>query len=410
MRILFISHYFPPEVNAPASRTHEHCRQWVAEGHDVTVITGVPNHPAGILFEGYKNRFIQEEQVDGIRVIRTWMLLTSNAGFFKRILNFVLFALMSVIASFKVKKPDVVIATSPQFFCGLAGAATARLKRRPFILEIRDLWPKSIVELGQISDGPALRFLQWLERKMYHSADGIVVNTRAFIDHITHLDYPEERMEIVYNGIDPDRFKPQPPSNELRARFDLEGRFTVGYIGTLGLAHGLGTLLEAAESLRDQPEIAFLLIGDGAEKKKLEAIIDEKKLRNVRRLGLQPRDMMPAWIATTDILLVCLRDLPVFETVIPSKIFEFLAQERPVIVAARGEIRQMTEAAGVALTIDPEDPESLARAIEEIRSHPDAALERAKAGRTWVEENFVRKDLAQKMIAFVQECLERDQR
>ena len=410
MRILFISHYFPPEVNAPASRTHEHCRQWVAEGHDVTVITGVPNHPAGVLFEGYRNRFIQEEQVDGIRVIRTWMLLTSNAGFAKRILNFLLFALMAVFASFKVKKPDVVIATSPQFFCGLAGAATARIKRRPFILEIRDLWPKSIVELDQLSEGPALSFLQWLERKMYLSADGIVVNTRAFVDHITQLGYPEDQMEIVYNGIDSDRFKPRPPANELRARFDLEGRFTVGYIGTLGLAHGLGTLLEAAESLRDQPEIAFLLIGDGAEKKKLDTIIEEKKLRNVRRLGLQPREMMPAWIATTDILLVCLRDLPVFETVIPSKIFEFLAQERPVIVAARGEIRQMAQAAEVALTIDPEDPDALTDAIEEIRSNPEAAQQRAKAGRIWVEENFVRKDLARRMIAFVEDCVERTQR
>ena len=241
---------------------------------------------------------------------------------------------------------------------------------------------------------------------MYHSADGIVVNTRAFVEHITELGYPRERIEIVYNGIDADRFKPKPPSNALRARFNMEGRFTVGYIGTLGLAHGLGTLLETAEGLRDQPEIAFLLIGDGAEKKKLESIIDEKKLRNVRQLGLQPRDMMPDWIATTEILLVCLRDLPVFETVIPSKIFEFLAQERPVIVAARGEIRQMADAAGVALTIDPEDPAALAEAIDEIRKHPEAAAKRAKAGRLWVEENFVRKDLASKMMAFVEKCAE----
>lgn len=410
VRILFISHYFPPEVNAPASRTHEHCRQWVAEGHDVTVITGVPNHPAGELFGGYKNRFLQEEDVDGIRVIRTWMLLTSNAGFAKRILNFLLFALMSIIASFKVQKPDVVIATSPQFFCGLAGTAISTIKRRPFVLEVRDLWPKSIVELDQLSEGPALTFLQWLERRMYHSADGIVVNTRAFVEHIAGLGYPAGKIEIVYNGIDADRFKPQPPSNSLRARFNLEGRFTVGYIGTLGLAHGLGTLLETAELLRDQPEIAFLLIGDGAEKKKLEATIEDKKLRNVRQLGLQPRERMPDWIATTEILLVCLRDLPVFETVIPSKIFEFLAQERPVIVAARGEIRQMADTSGVALTIDPEDPIALAEAIQEIRQNPAAAAERAHAGRIWVEENFVRKDLARKMIAFVETCVESSQR
>ena len=407
VRILFISHYFPPEVNAPASRTHEHCRKWADDGHDITIITGVPNHPTGQLFRGYKNRFLQEEQVDGIRVIRTWMLLTSNAGFAKRILNFILFALMSVVASFKVKDPEVVIATSPQFFCGLAGAAVAKIKRRPFILEVRDLWPKSIVELDQLGEGPILRFLEWLERRMYHSADGIVVNTRAFVDHIGQLDYPSDRIEIVYNGIDPDLFKPQPPSNELRARFDLEGRFCVGYLGTLGLAHGLQTLLEAAEALRSQPEIVFLLIGDGAEKKKLESIVRERKLRNVRLIGLQPREMMPAWIATTDILIVTLRDLPVFETVIPSKIFEFLAQERPVIVAARGEIRSMTEASNVALTIDPEDPGALVGAIQQIRNEPESARERAKAGSSWVEENFVRTELAMKMLDFVEKCVER---
>ena len=410
MRILFISHYFPPEVNAPASRTHEHCRKWVGDGHDVTVITGVPNHPTGKLFGGYKNRFLQEEEVDGIRVIRTWMLLTSNAGFAKRILNFVLFGLMSFFASFKVKNPDVVIATSPQFFCGLAGAAIAKSKRRPFILEVRDLWPKSIVELDQIDDGPALTFLEWLERKMYHSADGIVVNTRAFVDHISQLDYPSDRIEIIYNGIDTNLFRPQPPSNELRARFDLEGRFSVGYLGTLGLAHGLETLLEAAETLRSEPEIAFLLIGDGAEKRKLESIVHERKLRNVRLIGLQPREVMPAWIATTDILLVSLRDLPVFETVIPSKIFEFLAQERPVIVAARGEIRNMTEASNVALAIDPEDPGALVEAIQEIRNDPKKAKERAKEGRKWVEENFVRTELAMRMMNFIEECVERSRR
>lgn len=407
MHILFISHYFPPEVNAPASRTHEHCRKWVEDGHQVTVVTGVPNHPAGELFPGYRNRFLQEEEVDGIRVIRTWMLLTSNAGFVKRILNFLLFSVMSVVASFRVSSPDVVIATSPQFFCGLAGGLIAKLKRRPFILEIRDLWPKSIVELGQLHEGILLNMLEWLERSMYHSANGIVVNTRAFITHITQLDYPREQIELIYNGIDGNRFKPQPPSHELRARFNLEGRFCVGYLGTIGLAHGLETLIEAAEELRQQPEIAFLLIGDGAEKKKLEAIIHEKRLKNVKLTGLQPREMMPDWIATTDILLVCLRDLPVFETVIPSKIFEFLAQERPVIVAARGEIREMAEAADVALTIDPEDPHALIHAIQEIRNNPEEAQRRAKAGSQWVEDHFLREKLAESMLAFVKETVQR---
>ena len=270
MRILFISHYFPPEVNAPASRTHEHCRRWVADGHDVTVITGVPNHPAGELFPGFENRWLQEESVDGIRVIRTWMLLTPNAGFLRRILNYVLFGVTAILAARRVRRPDVVIATSPQFFCGLAGAVIARLKRRPFVLEVRDLWPKSIVELDQLHEGPVLRVLEWLERWMYRSAEAIVVNTKAFIEHISALGIERGRIELIYNGIDADRFQPRPADEALRAEQDLVGRRSVAYIGTLGLAHGLGTVIEAAERLREHEDVVFLLIGAGAESGRLE--------------------------------------------------------------------------------------------------------------------------------------------
>lgn len=407
MRILFISHYFPPEVNAPASRTHEHCRRWVADGHEVTVVTGVPNHPAGQLFPGFRNRWIQEESVDGIRVIRTWMLLTANSGFLKRILNYVLFGITAAWASRRVRKPDVVIATSPQFFCGLSGAVVAKLKRRPFVLEIRDLWPKSIVELDQLKEGPALRALEALENWMYRQADGIVVNTRAFIEHITARGIDRDRIELVYNGIDADRFQPREADETLIQEYDLENRLTVAYVGTLGLAHGLATVIEAAGQLKEQKEILFLLIGAGAESDRLEESVREQGLSNVRLIGLQPREKMPAWIATIDILLVCLRDLPVFETVIPSKIFEFLAQERPVIVTARGEIARMTREADVALVAEPENPKALADAILNLQTHPDQAKSRAERGRHWVLEQFIRDDLARKMMRFIETIVEK---
>jgi len=401
VRILFVSHYFPPEVNAPANRTHEHCRRWVAEGHEVIVITGVPNHPAGVLFAGYRNRWIREEEIDGIRVIRTWMFLAANAGFAKRILNYVLFAVTAVIASKRVRNPDLVLATTPQFFCGLAGAVIARIKRLPFVLEVRDLWPKSIVELGQLQQGFALGSLEALERWLYMSSAGIVVNTRAFIDHIADSGYPREKIELIYNGIDPHQFRPQPASEKLRTKYALEGRTAVAYIGTLGLAQGLECVIETAEILQSRPDIAFLIIGDGAEREKLEAMIQERGITNVRLLGLQPRELMPDWIASADILLVCLRDLPVFEMVIPSKIFEFLAQERPVIVAARGEIRRMTEEAGAAWVIDPEDPQAMADAVEAIAQQPEEARRRAAAGRRWVKDEFVRDTLALRMLDFM---------
>jgi colanic acid biosynthesis glycosyl transferase WcaI len=402
MKILFVTHYFPPEVNAPANRTYEHCRRWVQDGYDVTVITGVPNHPRGEIFEGYRNRWIQEEEVDGIRVIRTWMYLAQNSGFLKRVANYLLFALTSVIASFRVGRPDLVIATSPQFFVGVAGAIISKLKRRPFVLEIRDLWPKSVVELGQLDEGPILSALEALEGWLYRSASGIVVNTRTFHDHITARGVASRNIELVYNGIDPALFRPQPKNVELLKKHGLSEHFTVGYVGTLGLAHGLSLLIDVAERLKARSELRFVMIGDGADREKLEADIARRGLDNVRLLGLQPRETMPDWIASIDLLVVMLRDLPVFETVIPSKIFEFLAQERPVILAAKGEIRRMIEEARGALVIDPEAENQLISAIEEVLDHPDEARERAISGRLWVEEGFIRDDLARKMALFLE--------
>lgn len=402
MRILFLSHYFPPEVNAPAIRTHEHARRWAADGHQVTVITGVPNHPRGELFPGYRNRWLQEERVDGIRVIRTWMYLTANQGFARRIASYVLFMVTAVLAARRAGRPDVVVATSPQFFCGLAGMLVSRLKRRPFVLEVRDLWPDSIVQLGQLRQPTLVRMLEWLERRLYRSARGIVVNTGAFRGHIERCGVPGERIELVYNGIDPDLFHPRPPDTELRRRHALEGRFVVTYMGTLGLAHGLGTVLDAAERLRDRPEVLFLLIGDGAERERLERDLAARGLENVRILGLRPRGEVPAWIASSDLLLVTLRDLPVFSTVVPSKIFEFLGQERPVVLAApRGEIRGLVEEAKAAFVIEPERADALAGAVREAMDRPEEAAARAHEGYLWVKSHFVRDVLARRMEDFL---------
>ena len=402
MKILFVSHYFPPEVNAPASRTHEHARRWVADGHEVTVITCVPNHPRGEIFPGYRNRLVQEERVDGIRVIRPWTYVTPNEGFLKRMLNYLLFAFASVLASLRADRPDVVVATSPQFFVGIAGVMIARLRRRPFVLEVRDLWPDSIVQLGQLRNARVVRALEAVESWLYRCAAGIVVNTQAFIDHIAGRGIPRDRIELVYNGIDPVLFSPRPRDDALLRRHGLEGRFVVAYVGTLGLAHGLGTVLDAAELLRGEPDLAFLFIGDGADRARLEQQVARRGLTNVRFLGLLPRAEIPAWLASIDCLLVMLRDLPVFETVIPSKVFEFCAQQRPVVVAARGEIRRLVEEAKAGLAIDPEDAAQLTAAIQQVRRHPEEAAGRARAGREWVEQGFQRDHQARRMLAFLE--------
>ena len=406
MRILFLSHYFPPEVNAPASRTHEHCREWVRQGHDVTVITGVPNHPRGVLFEGYENRLVQEEDVDGIRVIRTWMFLSANEGFLRRISNYVLFAVTASLLSFKAERPDVVVATSPQFFCGLAGMLVSRLRGAPFVLEVRDLWPESIAQLGQLRRGRLLRTLERVETLLYRSAAGIVVNTGAFIDHIAARGVAPEKIELVYNGIDPTLFRSQPPDDALLRKHGLKDKYLVAYIGTLGLAHGVETLLDAAERLRDHRDVHFLIIGDGAAREGLAAEAARRELANVTLLGLRPRSEIPGWIASTDLLVILLRNLDIFRSVIPSKIFEFCAQERPVIVSSpRGEIRRLIEAADAARFVDAEQPEALAEMILACRRAPEETAAMARRGREWVETEFVRDDLARRMLSFMQQVV-----
>lgn len=401
MRILLLSHYFPPEVNAPANRVHEHARVWARDGHVVTVVTNVPNHPRGEIFRGYANARIQEERIDGIRVIRPWTYAAANAGFLRRTLNYLVFAFAAVLASWRVEKPDVAVATSPQFFVGLAGAVVARMKRCRFVLEVRDLWPDSIVQLGQVRSPTAIRLLERIETWLYHRADGIVVVTHAFAEHVLARGVRSDRVTVVYNGIDTERFRPQPASDVLLREQDLEDTWRVAYVGTLGLAHGLDTVLEAADRLRDAG-ITFLFVGDGADRARLEAIARQRALPNVRFPGLRPRGEMPAWIASCDCLLVMLRDLAVFETVIPSKIFEFLAQERPVILAARGEIRRLVEEAKAAFVIDPEQPKQLAEAVQHVRERPEEAEARARAGREWVEKHFRRETLARKMEGFLE--------
>jgi glycosyltransferase involved in cell wall biosynthesis len=412
VKILFLSHYFPPEVNAPASRVHEHARAWVRDGHDVTVITGVPNHPRGELFPGYANRWLQEERVDGIRVLRTWMYLTANEGFVRRTANYVLFLCTAVLASLRVERPDVVVATSPQFFCGLAGAIVGALKRRPFVLELRDLWPESIVALGQLRRGSLpVRALEAVEGWLYRRARGVVVVTRAFARHVAARGVPESRIALVYNGIDGALWQPRPARPDLLARHGIGGSYRVGYVGTLGLAHGLGTVLDAAQRLGEPMgsdpigSVAFVFVGDGADRARIEEEARRRGLEGVRFTGLVPRSEVPDWLASLDVLLVMLRDLPVFETVIPSKLFEFAAMERPVILSApKGEVREMVETAGVAVAIDAESPEQLAGAIAALRSDPERARRLAARARAWAEQGFRRDVLARRMADFLAQC------
>jgi len=396
VRILFLSHYFPPEVNAPASRTYEHGRAWVAHGHEVAVLTCVPNHPTGRIFEGYRNGFLQRDSRSGIRVYRMWTFLAPNKGFLRRTLNYSFYLVMATLVAPFLPRTDVVVSTSPQFFCGLAGYLVSRLKRVPWVLEIRDIWPESIVAVGAMKKSVWIRFLEWLESFAYRKADHIVSVTDSFCSHIEARGGRPEKISIIKNGVDLAFFSPAQGASDVAEELGLSRRFVVSYVGTHGVSHGLETVLEAAQLLRNQPEIAFLLVGDGARREALLRRRDELQLTNVIMLGQQPKVRMPGIWAATAVSLVLLRDQPLFRSVIPSKIVESMAMQKPVILGVRGESQALVEASGAGLCIAPENAAELARAVRELWADPERRAAMGQAGRDWVEKNADRSRLAQR--------------
>jgi len=396
MHILFLSHYFPPEVNAPATRTYEHCRRWVKAGHRVTVITCTPNCPSGVVFEGYQNRWLQKETVDGIQVVRVWTYLSPNKGFLKRIANYLSYLLSASLCAVTVRGVDVIVATTPQFFCGWAGVICGCLRRRPFLLEVRDIWPESIVTVGAIKSARIRRVLEWLELRMYAAAQRIVTVGNGYRDRLLDRGVPAEKIAVVPNGVDTTQFVPRPHFSASRNRVTGDGRFVCTYVGTVGMAHGLDVVLRAAQKLKSagRCNVEFRIVGDGADRGALQNEAKSRRLDNVVFTGLVPKARMPEVIADSDACLVHLKKAELFETVIPSKIFEIMAMNVPIIMGVRGQAQEivLSPSAGVAMT--PEDEDSLIAGIDAIGADRAAF----RQGRRYVAEHFDRDVLAARML------------
>lgn len=398
MRLLFISNYFPPEVNAPATRLIEHARQWVADGHDVEVMTSVPNFPEGRVYDGYDNRY-QEEEADGINVRRVPMYVAENKGTLKRTLSYISFMLSCIFYCRKVRpKVDAVVATSPQFFAAIGGYVVARIKRVPFVLEIRDLWPESVVAVGAANRSPIIRVFEKIEVFLYRKADHIVVVTNAFKTNIVGKGIEPEKISVLKNGFDLSSLETTlDPSTleDMRRDFALEGKFVASYIGTIGMAHGVEVLLEAAKLSQD-PDVVFMIVGTGAERERIERLQAELQLPNVRLIEKQPKERVPYLLELTDVSVVHLKDTPVFRTVIPSKIFEAMALRRPIVLGVRGESQEIIEESGAGIPIQPENPQKLVEAIEQLRRDRPLYAKMATAGLEYVHRFHDRKLLARR--------------
>lgn len=402
MRILFLSDNFPPESNAPATRLHEHAIRWVREGHEVTVITCAPNFPEGKLFPGFRNEWRGVSLVDGIRVVRVKTYITSNEGFLRRTLDYMSFMLMSAVVGLFERRPDVIVATSPQFFCAVGGWALSVARWRPFVFELRDLWPASIMAVGAMKRGLIIGLLERIELFLYRRASAIISVTQSFRDDLAARGVDREKIHVVINGVDLDRYEPQPRDSALAREFCLGDKFVAGYLGTHGMAHALPKVLEAAELLLDRDDIAFFFAGSGAERGQVEQQVAERGLTNVRLIPRQPKDRMPALWSLCDLSIVPLRDHAVFSTVIPSKIFESMGMGVPILMSLpEGEATGIIRSTGTGICIPPEDPKAMANAIRVLADDTGRMAALRKAAHA-AAPGFSRDTLAAEMLRILQ--------
>lgn len=374
MHILFLTDNFPPEGNAPATRTYEHAIRWVKAGHKVTVITCAPNFPEGKVFDGFKNCWYQTHDLDGINVVRVKTFITANEGFVKRILDYMSFMVTGFIAGLFQKKPDVIVATSPQFFCACAGWALSAVRRKPFVFELRDIWPASITAVGAMKDSFAIRMLERIEMFLYRRADSIVSVTHAFKKELIERGVDGEKIEVVLNGVDLTKYEPSSSKDAgLAKQYDLEGKFVAGYIGTHGMAHGLEHIVDVAERLQNNDDIRVVFAGGGAARQKVVDLVEKKQLKNVVLIDRQPKEMMPKLWSLCDVSLVPLVNSDLFKTVIPSKIFECMGMGIPTIMSVpEGEATAIIRETNSGLVVESESVDQITAAI--LKLHEDKEL------------------------------------
>lgn len=398
MKILFITDNFPPETNAPATRTFEHCKEWVNLGAEVTVITCAPNFPQGKLFPGYRNKLYQTAMLDGIKVVRVWTYITANEGFVKRTLDYLSFGASAFIAGL-FQKTDVIIATSPQFFTTFAAFGLSLCKGKPWIFELRDIWPDSIRTVGAMRDGALIRLLEKIELFLYRKADIVVALTGAFKNNLVARGIDANKIRVITNGSNLELFRPCKKDVDLLRKHNLENKFVIGYIGTHGMAHSLEFIVNALDKVKDDT-IHFLFIGDGAKKRDVARLAQERGLKNAAFLDPVSKELVPAYMSIIDAALVPLLKSDTFKTVIPSKIFEASAMGKPILLGVEGQAKEIVEQYSAGICFEPENERDFLKKVQMIKE--DRALYHSlQEGCSRLAHDYDRKRLAGEMF----ECL-----
>ncbi len=403
MHILFLTDNFPPEGNAPATRTFEHAREWVKLGHKVTVITCAPNFPEGKVFDGYRNEWLSKQKIEEINVWRVKTYIAANQGFLRRTIDFISFMFSSLFFGLFTRKVDVVIGTSPQFFTVISAWALAKLKRVPFVFELRDIWPASIKAVGVMKNSLILNMLERLELFLYHQANLIISVTNSFKSNLVNRGVPSEKIKVVFNGVDLSKYKPLPEKDKSFSKeFKLQDKFVAGYIGTHGKAHALENIIKVAELLKTESDIRIVFAGGGADRERLKNLVEISGLSNVVMIPRQPKENMQKIWSLCDLSLVTLKDTPLFSTVIPSKIFESMSMMIPIIISVpEGESTEIIRKENLGVIVPPENPKKLAEALLMIKNDNDMYNIYAKNG-FLASKKFSRRKLSIEMLKYIE--------
>lgn len=398
MKILFLTQYCPPEVGAPQNRIFEFAKKLKEFGHEVSILTAMPNYPKGEIFEEYRGKKTCIEEIDGIKIVRTGIYASKDKSFSKRLRNYLSFTFSSVLSGSRlIPDQDVIIVESPPLFLGWSGLVLSRRKKAKFIFNVSDLWPESAIKLDVLHNKLFIKLSYMLEEYCYKKADAVTGQTKGIVNNIIGRGFDKNKVHLITNGVDTGFFGKENRNADFRKEFEIDNKFSVCYAGILGLAQGLEVIIEAADRLRDYSDICFLLIGDGPEKSKLMNLVKEKNLTNVKFVPVQPKRNMPGIIASVDATVIPLKKLDIFKGALPSKMYEALASELPIILAVEGEAQKLIEEAQAGITVEPENGEAIAEAVLKLYNDEELRNKLGSNGRKYVIENYSRDKITRKL-------------
>lgn len=391
MHVLLIHQAFVSPDDAGGTRHYELARRFVDGGQQFSIVASDLSYLSGKKCSAEAH----VQDFDGVQVRRAWTYSALHRSFVWRVVSFLSFMISSIWVALKVKNVDLVIGTSPPIFQAVSAWVISVVKWKPFLLEIRDLWPEFAIDMGVLKNPILIWMSRRLERFLYSQANHLLVNSPAYRDYLIELGIPAEKISFIANGVDPDMFVTEKKSGRIRKEFQLQDKFIVTYAGAMGMANNLEIVLEAAATLSDLPEVHFLMVGDGKDRKKLDEVAERLKLTNVTFTGSRPKSQMPEILAESDVCLAVLRDIPMFRTTYPNKVFDYMAAARPVVLAIDGVIRQVIEAADGGIPVPPGNPTAMANAVRSLYLNRPRSEQMGQQARDYVIKHFDRNQQAQ---------------